>query len=360
MKLAIVAISVICAGVLTGCGALEKAVNSSNFAGNLSASPQKEGSVILVDARICDTSGCYTAWNVVDSDGDGVSDADELVAGTNPFDPQSRPTLKVVAELEAKQQLPSFEAGLGTFVVFPPELQTMKEKNQQNPLGDLAFPIERGDSLSRLGISDELLNKYNIDVTSDGLTIGPLSKPDDSGLTEQRVGGVKLSLISGDKEPQDCCFPLLPIEPNAKKEYFTDGSTKTTFSDGSYTTEFRDGSGAYQDKYNNFITTWYVNPDADQVTDKPTPEQEKATLRLRGAVSKTLNNWNAPDPSDAEHRNPRDLIILVDPDYQYGTALIYEVPRVTGAQPEARPDLPNPGAPANPDDFKGSCVVGCP
>lgn len=386
MKPLIVVLYVVCAAMLVGCGSVKEVgesikevgelVSYTDLKGNLSGDIT-EGAVIYNNARICDASGCYIAWNVVDSDGDGVCDADELVAGTNPFDPQSRPPLDVVAKLGGEKQLPSFEAGLGVFVVFPPDLLTMKEKYAANPLGDLAFPVDRGDSLTRLGISNELLNQYNIDLASDGLTFGPLSKPTDEGgnilgdIPEARVSGIEVSLISADKGAgtQDCCFPLLPLEPG-KKEYPVDDPfgravVETHYSDGSVLTEFfdKDGNslgGTYQDEDGNIVTTWYVNPDADQVTDTPTPEQEEAALRLRGAVSKTMENWYVSDPNGAEPpRNPRDLVILVDPD-QYGTAVIYEIPRVSGAQPETRDDLPSPRVPADPGDFVGACVVGCP
>src|SRR5688572_26542796 len=49
--------------------------------------------------RICDTSACYYAWNVVDSDRDGVCDADEISIGSDPLDPNSRPPLSVVVTL---------------------------------------------------------------------------------------------------------------------------------------------------------------------------------------------------------------------------------------------------------------------
>lgn len=364
MRLVKVVLFVLCASMLVGCSTqdLEKLLSSSNLAGNLSASNQKdETGITLRNARICDPSGCYIAWNVVDSDGDGVSDADELMAGTNPFDPKSRPSLVVVAELGGKQQLPSFEAGLGAFTVFPAELMAMIEKTKDDPLGDLplsAFPLtkERGDALTRLGISSELLTQYNIDAERDGFTV-QIGKTTDNGVPERRIGGVEVRLISSDDE--HCCYPLLPIEPDAQKMQFGENGTRTVFSDGSFVIDFDDGSGVYIDNKGNKIVSWYVNPDADQVTEVPTPEQEAAFKRLRGAVVRTLENWEAPD-SGADPNNPRDLIILVDPEYAFDTAMVYDAPRVTGAQPETRDDLPNPGVAANPDDFKDSCVVGCP
>jgi hypothetical protein len=297
----------------------------------------------------------------VDSDHDGVSDADELMAGTNPYDPRSRPRLEVVAELAGKEQLPSFQAGLGAFVVFPAELQAMIQKTKSDPLGDLdmaAFPLteKRGDSLTRVGISQDLLNQHGIDLARDGLTVGPLTRPSKSGVLERRVGGVELRLISDDEH---CCYPLLPVDPNKKVTDLGDGDTVTNFSDGSYAFDFADGGGAYVNSDNEIVVTWYVNPDADPATDVPTPEQEAAFKRLRGATVLTVENWSAPD-SGGEPRDPYDSIILVDPEYAFDTAVAFATPRVTGAQPEVDPNLPNPGGAANPQDFKDKCFVGCP
>jgi hypothetical protein len=257
----------------------------------------------------------------------------------------------IVAELGGKQQLPSFEAGLGAFTIFPAELLAMVEESKNAPL--TAFPLagERKDTLTRLGISAELLKQHNIDLMNQGFTVGPLfRKATDSSVpdvvTEPRIGGVELRLISAD-EDEHCCYPLLPIEPNAPKSDAGAGAVRTDFSDGSYVVDFADGGGIYVDKDGNQVVTWYVNPDADPVSDVPTPEQEAAFKRLRGAVTLTVENWYAPDngtePSDDD---PRATIILVDPEYAYETAMVYDVPIVKGAQPEVRDDLPNPGVPA--------------
>ena len=312
------------------------------------------------NARICDPSGCYVAWRVVDSDHDGVSDADELMAGTNPYDPRSRPRLEVVAELAGKEQLPSFQAGRGAFVVFPVEIQAMIQKTKSDPLGELdtaAFPLteKRADSLTRLGISQDLLSEHGIDVKRDGLTVGPLARPSQDGGFEPRVGGVEARLISDDDH---CCKPLIAPDPERDLVYVDDNVMVFKYSDGGFLFEYADDSGDYISPDGKMFN-WYVNPDADPSADVPTPEQEKAFFRLRGATILTVENWSAPDvdwkPSD---RNAS--IILVDAEHAFDTAVLFATPRVTGAQPEVDPNLPNPTGAANPQDFKDKCFVGCP
>jgi hypothetical protein len=84
---------------------------------------------------LCDATGCYVAWRVVDSDRDGVSDADEIMSGTDPHDPASRPGLVHLAELGFEHRLPSFEAGLGAFVALPAEIVHAREKTGVDLLG---------------------------------------------------------------------------------------------------------------------------------------------------------------------------------------------------------------------------------
>jgi hypothetical protein len=224
----------------------------------------------------------------------------------------------------------------------------------------LAFPLtkERGDSLSRLGISNELLAQYKIDPEKDGFTIGPLVKSTESGVPERKVGGVEIRLISEEEDLEP--IPNLPHGGIVKEETL-DGDHFVRFGDGTVRVDWGSGGGMSMNKDGKVIARWYVNPDADQTTvSAPTPEQEAAFLRLRGAVILTVENWSAPDLSGVEPRDSRAPLVLLDPEYAFNTAIVFDAPNVTDAQPEARPDLPNPGTAANPDDFKDKCFVGCP
>ncbi|BCB83011.1 thrombospondin type 3 repeat-containing protein [Phytohabitans suffuscus] len=122
--------------------------------------------------RLCDPTGCYIAWRVVDSDSDGVCDADELMAGTDPFDARSRPGLRQTVELATAEKLPSFRYGLGIFVAFPAELIELKEKATNLPVvGAFAMP-ERADTYTRLGVNLGQFDELKASVRRDGIAIG--------------------------------------------------------------------------------------------------------------------------------------------------------------------------------------------
>lgn len=326
-------------------------------------------------AHTCDTSTCYLAWEVVDSDQDGICDADEIVAGTHPYDPLSRPPLKELVDLAAKDRLPSFAAGLGIFAVLPPELQALAEQ-QRGGKGDLsAFPLSlpRSDGLGRFGISGDLLKKMGLDPESQAITIGIDVGQDTSGIPPRLVGGVDVRLISADKKPDpnpepkptdpgtgqgDNDLVQIPSEPHDVHGYKTSGGPNWTgYQDGCVRHDYPDGSHKVLDK-NGVPVKGYVNPDADSgggsLPAQPTEEERRRFERLRNAVSWVVDEESHLDPSqlspeDIEAR--RGTIILVDPDYASSVGLVVAGsgsprPPVTKAQPETRPDLPNPGVPA--------------
>jgi hypothetical protein len=309
----------------------------------------------LRQVRLCDTTGCYLAWNVVDSDKDGVADADELMAHTNPFDPLSRPSLPLIVELAEKNVLSSFEAGLGAFFVFPPELRAPIEKSNDVKGLLSAFPlrIDQPDGLGRLGISADLLKEHGIDLNNQGLTVGLELGSKDAG-PEKRVGGIKLSLISAgdDAAADDYLEPLPKVE-------VIDGDRFTTFNDGTVRADWSDGGFTVMDKDGYVLDRGYINPDADTGSTVPTPEQEKNLLRLRGAVVRTVEGWSSPKIDDATLQDPRQTIIHVDPDYLGDTVLVFDPNNVTEAHPETRPDLPQPGMPAGTDPKTEGCKFGC-
>ena len=285
--------------------------------------------------RICDTSACYYAWNVVDSDRDGVCDADETSVGSDPQDPNSKPPLSVVVTLIGKGLLPTYEFGVGKVIIYPDKLQSTIEAGLKDPLA--AFPLGgRKDAMTQLGVPLDLLAESGIDAEHDGLTLN-LQHDQKSGLPEARMGGVVISLISAgdDAEPQ--------LNDVTDIYHYDDGSTGYTLDNGDFLYDGADGHGVRQDKDGNIIDDWYVNPDADTVTGDPTPEQFAAWERVQNATKRTVANREpigGEDPSTIVDRG--DHIILIDPEYSDYVGIMSGPPQIDRAEPELHPGLPNP------------------
>jgi hypothetical protein len=197
--------------------------------------------------RVCDPTACYIAWRATDSDHDGVSDADELMAGTDPHDPRSRPGLEIVVELASARELPSFEAGLGSFVLFPPEIVEMRTKDQPDLLG--AFPVhERADSLTRLGISADLMGSVGVDPARSGMTVGLDHKTGNDGMPGRRVNGMDMSLISAGTQSPTGSAPHGGVKGRHKNWL---GDWVTDFNDGSSDTWSDEGGGHHVIEHTN-------------------------------------------------------------------------------------------------------------
>lgn len=301
------------------------------------------GDGALRHVRICDASACYYAWRVVDSDGDGVSDADERVAGTDPYDARSRPSLSRLVDLLGKSMLPTFEFGLGEVVLYPEKLQETIEAANKDPLA--AFPLgQRKSAASRLGISGELLSSYGIDIRQ-GIALQQ-SIDTRTGVPSRRVGGIDLSLISaGDDEPQ--------VNDVVDFINHDDGATTYVLDNGDRIYVGVDGHGLRTDKNGKVLDDWYVNPDADTGSGKPTDEQFKAWERMRNATIRTVADRPQPTFDPDGRVKPRDLIVLIDPEYADYGGMVQDAPTIDTAQPETRPDLPNPQVPGDCGKFCG-------
>ncbi|MET3425008.1 hypothetical protein BJ973_004220 [Actinoplanes tereljensis] len=132
----------------------------------------------LSDLRVCDLSACYLALAVVDSDGDGTADADEIALGTDPLDASSRPPLKLVLDATLDGKLPTYELGFGTWGVFPEEFVKGLEKKWYAG-GGSGLPSEvfgiptRKDTFALAGIDAGLLKDAGIDLPwINGLSFG--------------------------------------------------------------------------------------------------------------------------------------------------------------------------------------------
>jgi hypothetical protein len=292
--------------------------------------------------RVCDTSACYTVWNVVDSDGDGVGDADEITAGFDPFDADDRPPLDVLVELIAAELLPTFELGVGQIVVFPAELQAKLESIEGDSFG--AFPSsDRRDAMKRLGMDPDLLAEHGLDTEFGGfsLTIG---KDTGGDGPPKIIGGVEVSLISGEGAEQG--------EEVLYTTYYDDGRVEDVhLANGDVIHHDGEGNNTRTGPGGNVKSTGYVNPDADD--GAPTQESFEAWTRLLDATIRTVAGWSKfeGDPDDIE--DAHKTIILIDPEYTEFQSQISDPPQVGTAQPETRPDLFNPLLPG------AGCAPGC-
>lgn len=296
----------------------------------------------LRQVRLCDMSACYYAWNVVDSDDDGVSDADEVVAGTDPRDPASRPPLPLLVEMIGAQMLPTFEFGVGKMVVRPAELHAALEKfggtMPESPLA--AFPLgERKDAMTRLGLDPKKVADFGISIESDGFTlVRGFNK--ETNVPERRVGGVAISHISaGGDGGTD-----VPEEPKVVyREEFKNGDTFIKLDNGDEVLTHKDGSSERtgpdgMPKKNS----GYANPDADTGNGTPTDEQIKAWERVHNATVRTVSGWSPIEVDPKEIEDRKGTIILIDPNYMEYEGVVSGPPQIDRAQPEIRPDLPNP------------------
>jgi hypothetical protein len=163
----------ISAGILSVVAVSVAALTGSTYA---SAAPTE-----VWQARVvCDATACLIVSPALrDSDHDGVSDSDEIAAGTDPYDPFSRPGLKVLVELASANELPSYAMTLGRFVVYPDpatmlgtlvkpnaELQGVFDtKNRESSLGKLGVRAEDANLISGNG---DILSIVNAEPTPKG------------------------------------------------------------------------------------------------------------------------------------------------------------------------------------------------
>ncbi len=309
------------------------------------ATPVRAEEPQLRHIRVCDVSACYYAWNVVDSDDDGVSDADEVVAGFDPHDPASRPPLPLMVEMIGAQSLPTFEFGVGQMVVRPPDLQeTLEKLGMSMPDSPLAaFPIKgRADAVKHLGLDPTQVADFGISIESEGFTL-VRGFNEDTKMPERRVGGVRVSWIS---EGDDGGAPPPEEGPKVVEyEKFKNGDTFVKLDTGDTVLIKPDGSYDRRGPDGKPKTSGFSNPDADPGNGEPTDEQFKAWERVHNATQLTVFGWSPIeiDPKDIEDR--KGTIILIDPNYMDYEGMASGPPQIDTAQPETRPDLPNPGQP---------------
>ncbi len=134
---------------------------------------------------LCTANACLI-HDARDSDGDGVSDMDEVAAGTDPHDPWSRPYVGELLDLVGFAKLPSFAIGHSAVVLLP------TRRPDGSPIfgGREGFPA-RESTLKRLGITSEMLGR--LDLTQ-GLTLTGIH--DSKGGPSLNVNGMRWGLVS--------------------------------------------------------------------------------------------------------------------------------------------------------------------
>lgn len=160
---------------------------------------------------ICDRYGVCLAYTValVDSDGDGIADLDEDAAGTTAEDPLSAPNVAELTALVGQGALPSFELGFAEVIVLP------ERYPDGTPLvTDITSAIEgRSSALARMGIADELLKDYGLDLGAGlvldqaagaiGMHLDKDGRPvrgENAPPVEKRVGGIVLGWIGAEAD----------------------------------------------------------------------------------------------------------------------------------------------------------------
>jgi hypothetical protein len=298
--------------------------------------------------------------NVLDSDGDGYSDADEIAMGTDPKDAASYPkTLDVVARLQ-ERDLRSFNLGLSQILVLP----------EKDPEGKDLVPsrvaVERKSTFEALGISAEKLKTYGASFT-DGfaLTInatGELQRPangQSSGPPELRLVMIRQGLYSADPTPE--AKKTFSDGPDGKQQ--PDGSrlvTETwevTFPDGTKgettkTTRIPAGNGGPpKEEWKTEVKKYCTEDPCGQITvgTVSKEDQKKVDAKLAGTVRPVPDQPPSPvrDGSPvATLEKKRNTIILTDPDktdYPFRYKSLFLVSETTFVDRKSTNTTPGPG-----------------
>jgi len=177
------------------------------IAGAVAAPARAEGGEKLVlHPMVCTSEGVCLAYTALlaDSDGDGIADIDEELAGTSPQEWSSAPAVDELTAVIGTGALPSFELGFSEVIVLPETLP-----DGAPLIRDAASALAgRTSALERMGVTGTLLEQYGLDLGTGvvldqaadavGMHLDKDGRPvrDGGQPVQKRVGGIALGWIS--------------------------------------------------------------------------------------------------------------------------------------------------------------------
>jgi Bacterial TSP3 repeat len=283
-----------------------------------SAAPlQQKGPVIA-----CQNSVCIVNPFGIDSDGDGFSDADEMMAGTDPYNAKSFPMIFQLVQIWGK----GVETGKAVpfrEVIVMPETTPDGKSIGSNPIGELPG---RKDTMSQLGLTNPKIAEMD---QSNGIhAVLNIGIHQSSGGKDTpppaRTNGMDISLISGLTSGSSSV-------PGGERETWYDENGKNMGydetihnADGTNTYTSCKSDGTCSSSTSGPHSGGYYDPDYSGETGTPapfgqiivaTPAQVKAFNLKRGANTRFADTGTKPDastPPTAKNGNP--TIILVNPE----------------------------------------------
>ncbi len=146
---------------------------------------------------VCEHRLClYVLDESSDSDGDGVTDVDELELGTNAEDPGSYPDVTKILDLALARELPSFEAHLTELVALPKDLPNGTELS--TAFGAVDKP-EQGDYVQSVDGLLRDLAENGFEQLGTNMTVTLTRKPSLSQDAELAFAGLGNIALYGNK-----------------------------------------------------------------------------------------------------------------------------------------------------------------